>query len=368
MSRLYDRLHTQRYVGDLMRDGRVLSEAEMRGAFTSLVDGAHVFVIDNVAEYCLADTDKEWDLDHDFPCVAPPFRKFWMEYRFPRHVVCHDGESLQDEFASSVGVLALAEAPEDVWPQARWATRKDYNWAVLELAQARQAEFEARCLPVETQLGRDGEGAGYGVYDEGAYDTWRSAAADLDLRWLLRCQLCYEYDAGIYVPMLDFAFLVCRDASIRLPAKVQVTRHPDLLGKDLDAERHLSAVLPVLMALSFLNCRNVSTIEEAPSDRLSRAYQKRQRKRGWEAPCLTRYHTLQIDPQGEGIRSTQERRNTGRAQALHIAHGHFKDYSKGKGLFGRNHGTYWWPSVVRGNPVRGEVRKDYRIRAPRQNA
>jgi hypothetical protein len=52
---------------------------------------------------------------------------------------------------------------------------------------------------------------------------------------------------------------------------------------------------------------------------------------------------------------------TGLTKAIHICRGHFKDFSKGSGLFGKFKGMYWWESQVRGNFAAGVALKDYEI-------
>jgi hypothetical protein len=47
-----------------------------------------VFLIDNVAEYLYAQTDQDiWNPKTDFPCLAPPFPSFWMEYGRPSRIL-----------------------------------------------------------------------------------------------------------------------------------------------------------------------------------------------------------------------------------------------------------------------------------------
>ncbi len=44
----------------------------------------------------------------------------------------------------------------------------------------------------------------------------------------------------------------------------------------------------------------------------------------------------------------------------------FKDFSKGKGLFGKYKDVFWWDSQVRGRVDQGVVLKDYAIDQPSQ--
>lgn len=51
--------------------------------------------------------------------------------------------------------------------------------------------------------------------------------------------------------------------------------------------------------------------------------------------------------------------------AMHTCRGHFADYRKGKGLFGKLKGLYWINSHVRGSEEHGVVEKDYAVAAPK---
>ena len=61
------------------------------------------------------------------------------------------------------------------------------------------------------------------------------------------------------------------------------------------------------------------------------------------------------------LRTEGQSQSTGIKQGLHICRGHFKDYTRGRGLFGRFKGLYWWDSQVRGTAEKGIVVKDYRV-------
>jgi hypothetical protein len=54
--------------------------------------------------------------------------------------------------------------------------------------------------------------------------------------------------------------------------------------------------------------------------------------------------------------------SVGVQKAMHICRGHFKNYTEGKGLFGKYHGMYWVDSHVKGNKDFGTVNKDYNIK------
>jgi len=47
--------------------------------------------------------------------------------------------------------------------------------------------------------------------------------------------------------------------------------------------------------------------------------------------------------------------------ALHICRGHFKNFSNGRGLFGKFKGRYWWGAQARGTDRAAQVHADYRV-------
>jgi hypothetical protein len=107
--------------------------------------------------------------------------------------------------------------------------------------------------------------------------------------------------------------------------------------------------------LLLLNCKNISTIDNPPPEKLN----KKRAKTG-KCPLFT-YKTLVIKPTGK-------KQETQAAQGLwenrvHLCRGHFKSYSDDKPLFGRYTGRYWWQPAVRGNKQKGIIMKDYEVRA-----
>jgi len=110
-----------------------------------------------------------------------------------------------------------------------------------------------------------------------------------------------------------------------------------------------------LLAISLMNCRNVTIKEPDESQRLAK---KRIKKN--KPPY--RYHVLDIKPMTRVLETEGRIGEVGLKQALHICRGHFKDYTE-KGLFGKYHGVYWWESQVRGNAEEGIVDKDYNVLA-----
>jgi hypothetical protein len=110
---------------------------------------------------------------------------------------------------------------------------------------------------------------------------------------------------------------------------------------------------PVLLALSFCHCKNVTIRNET-------IVGQRARIRRGDPPIIS-FHTLEIS----GLRALLEDARTQTAGnlrgALHLVRGHFKTYAPDRRLFGRYTGTYWWGLHARGDARAGEVRKDYEV-------
>jgi len=108
------------------------------------------------------------------------------------------------------------------------------------------------------------------------------------------------------------------------------------------------------LALMVLNCKNITTIDNPPPEKLNK-----KRIRNGKQPLFT-YKTLILKP-------SSKKQETQEAQGLwenrvHLCRGHFKTYTDKNPLFGSHTGRYWWQPVVRGNKEKGIVMKDYEIR------
>ena len=114
-----------------------------------------------------------------------------------------------------------------------------------------------------------------------------------------------------------------------------------------------------LLTVQFMHCKNVRKIENDPNTEIPRRVRSHWEKKG--KPPLTKYYTLEIEPLKKILKTEGDIEKNGLKLALHICRGHFKDFSDGKGLFGKYKGLYWWDSQVRGHKEYGEVVKDYNV-------
>lgn len=117
----------------------------------------------------------------------------------------------------------------------------------------------------------------------------------------------------------------------------------------------MSCVGPMLMAISFMHCKNVER-QEPPVETLPKAKWHRRMK----VPKL-KFYTLQVEPMKKVLRTEGELETNGLKKALHICRGHFATYTDANPLFGRVTGTFWKPSHVRGALEHGAVVKDYAV-------
>jgi hypothetical protein len=130
---------------------------------------------------------------------------------------------------------------------------------------------------------------------------------------------------------------------------------------DLGELKHLMwrSLFPALITLGFLNCRNVTTKAIEPDAKLNRERQKAGLK-----PFL-RYHTINIEPMKQVLRTEGDIDSVGLKRALHICRGHFATYADS--FLGRKLDaplTVWRPSHVRGSAKEGVVISDYKVNPP----
>jgi len=115
-------------------------------------------------------------------------------------------------------------------------------------------------------------------------------------------------------------------------------------------------IFPVLLSMSFMNCKNVEIIQHKPPQKVTQKRLKRNKE------PRTTYYTLEITPMKKVLETEGRIDEIGLQRALHICRGHFKDYSHSNGLFGKYKGRYWWNSAVKGTAQSGVIKKDYSIK------
>ena len=296
---------------------------------------ADVIVIDNVSRFFFEVSPKnDWEFK-DFPNLAPPFQSFFMEFKAPSHVNING---------------KLTETP------------------------SHNRSLEIGCLFTvidSTNLPDD--------IDSELLLSHKKISQEIDFRWTYACVPFLRRMNRTLEPVCAWTFMVDSTGKISLDKKGEPVFSTAALRKDVislmmqthgisenNAKEYLTGMSsfvldPCLLALSFMHCKNVTIDRNVQSAALIKSYQRKHGK-----PPV-RYYTLNIEPMKAVLRTEGNSEKTGLKQSLHICRGHFKDFSKGKGLFGKYKGLYWWDSQARGSVSEGVVDKDYAIKAPKES-
>ncbi|MDO8607291.1 MAG: hypothetical protein Q7R40_12205 [Phaeospirillum sp.] len=341
-----------------------------------------VICIDNVTEYLYAVSPKEiWDLQSDFPNVAPPFPEFWIETVRPSQIRSGDtikeatypkrwgwhfdaqdksswkqsafndirDEAARNEVIARLEEFLLRENPkfsERIRGKTRIAVERGYNSDQFRKSLDDSEFYIYQCNLALHEFRSKGEQVG-------------SALSELpDDGWMVTASLFWDDPrTGFCGPITIIGFEVSADG--KMGPRLQYFT-PSRTGQAVpDSLNEAGGFLwSALLALSFMHCRNVKVETHEPDAKHARAWVKQHRH------PLTRYHTLIIDPMREVLRREGGAERVGLQKALHICRGHFRTYTEEKPMFGRYVGTVWTPSHVRGTTEAGQVVKDYRVKAP----
>lgn len=364
MSMLYDRV---------MGGGRVLPGSESRVPWGLLAD-ATVVNATNVADYFLSHpVSQRRKLRDSVPNLAPPIETLFIEAGSSKGVAAAEfqGEVLPEEEPRRIerlyswGVLSHSYRWGDddgsgrafLWEigqeglskysgQIRWITRL---WAFAEAEKkAPVGPLLHICLPV----GADGKS----LEDENGDSLTEISIDDREHSGKERGEFerLSPEDMDKLNPK-ERRKMLARLGRRRRQLQDDVQR----LAYECDfALLAVDALDSLLLAISFMHCKNVAVSPVDPPTKLSRKYE---RKHGRP---LTRYHVLEIEPMKRVLKTEGRSDEVGLKKALHIARGHFRTYSEEKPLFGKFAGTVWVPQHLRGSKDRGQVKKDYAVKSP----
>jgi hypothetical protein len=270
---------------------------------------ATFFDIQNVADYYLAHkAEDEWNTGRDFT-VAPPFDFFATRY------------TLTDYFGPEYSGLEILSV------------------------------FRVVARPPDAPLAD--------VIADGVELNPYRAALVAEARWHLLVQV-FSVEGRVVTPPVDYFLAV--------DPRGQIATHRGHIALWLTDTHTLPGVVGLvadtflqisLLALTFLNCRNVEVVKPPPATK-----KRLPRKLKFES----RYHKIKVNAIGRRREQPACRRGpTGISQALHIVRGHFReygpDYDKGL-LFGKYAGRFWVASHFKGDLAAGVVAKDYEVLAP----
>jgi len=244
-----------------------------------------VLLIDNVAEYYFSSDQEFWDLTKDFPNLAPPYPAFWAEHRLPRRI----------------------------WSKEKGETD------IASLTHGRVGIFT-------TALERH---------------QWTAENVPENVKWVLWCEIFIDYsEHGWAAQGPHGSMFIAIDAEGRIvstPWMQSFGGPPDIISG------LMTWLHPVLLAISFLHCKNVTVVDNPVPPKLAKKF--RARHNGMQPVA---HKTLIIEPLKQILRHEGRSGQVGLARAMHICRGHFKDYREGRGLFGKYHQLVWQPMLVRG--------------------
>jgi len=131
----------------------------------------------------------------------------------------------------------------------------------------------------------------------------------------------------------------------------------ELTRKQQEKERECpdgKEILIAFMAICFAHCRNAKVEEHQPGRQVKRAGRR-------AGKPVVSFHTIDIEPSKQILRTEGRIAETGITKALHICRGHFAHYTAEKPLFGKLTGTFYRPLHLRGSAEKGVSMKDYRV-------
>lgn len=258
--------------------------------------------ISNVSRYLFEVNSQEvWTVDKDFPNLAPPFTHMFFEWNPPR-------------FINSEGKI----------------TPTDYQYDI------------AGKSVLMTKMGMFVEGV---PRSDGGWTLILVGAALVDDEPMLLARSFVSID-------------VQPDGNVsheRTPDGKLLAQKIGVIAEDVSIAGEVRSVIPsmmnpVLLAISFMHCKNVVI-------RTHETGVKKARKQGYHET----FKTLEIEAL-QKILNAHGAQHTGIQNALHMCRGHFKTYTADAPLLGRATGTFFWAQQIRGSRSAGVSRKDYGVK------
>lgn len=330
--------------------------------FKSMLSGATVISIDNVARYCFENKIEAFEIGHEIPTIAPPFDHFFMDVsESPKYLTVADDtrELPQRRF----GVLFI---PFDIE-----GLGVSFISSVLEKMFSAQTEFN---MP-ENKL-----------VNEPNKDLLIRTVKENLARWYVQHYLVTEESVSIdnkmtrcYSITMQHVLLkedgTLADKYMRPLFYFTPTMHTGV--KHIDAQltdRFVNSLMltgqignyvamytqPAYMAISMMHCKNTK-IKEVDSKKVYGRQQCRAFERQMDRPPVI-YKTIEIEPMGKKSNSSNSGTCEVSTMPLHICRGHFRTYTDENKLFGKLTGTFWIPQHAKGSLNNGQHVSDYKIK------
>jgi hypothetical protein len=249
----------------------------------------------------------------DFPSAAPPFPEFFMEAGHPGTITVENGKRVEP---------------------GNWVPER---WGFLFKAIEPKDDDEFPAMNRETK---------------------EIEAVNIKRKWDIGIHLVFKQGSSVcFYPVIGFMPVMENGSIVRWPTMMGGGLNVSDNEKEQIGSLFLSLLKPVLFALSFMHCKNVTLEAQEPD----RSLNNERRKAGLKP--FVRYHTINIEPMKKVLKTEGNSEVDGLKRALHICRGHFSTYSEEKPLFGRIAGTFWIPSHVRGSIKEGVVVSDYNVKS-----
>lgn len=306
-------------MADLIAVKRLKSSPELRDD----VAGAVRVDADPVAEYLLTDFRAQLSKYSGFladinqvPNAAPPFPMLWLDWNAALHPwEYHPDNPNRKRVWTWMGTLIRSERAGD-----------GIGWMC-------EADAYIACHSGINHFGT----LRYYVDAQGKVDSGSLVAVEVNDTYM---EDWFAHLPGEYRDRMDKEFNRERYA---------------VVDREYEREMVWIMILPALLAISFMHCKNVKINERVPSTFLRRTWRDKYRR------PLSTYHVLDIEGMKRVVRQEAREAGEGTFKALHIVRGHFATYTEDKPLFGRVVGTFWRPDHTRGALTYGESKHDYRV-------
>ena len=199
------------------------------------------------------------------------------------------------------------------------------------------------------------------AYDrkESATPEWYDHEMHAEIRWLLRLHWFFRFPHG-HCATQWIHYLALKDDGSETSF---VGRERSVWGDassydDTNAPYYelYAEELVAFFAICFAHCKGTEVVQQKLSRQVRRAAERTGK------PVIT-FHTIDINPSKNILRTEGHISENGLAKALHICRGHFAHYTAEKPLFGKYTGTFYRPMHGRGSAEKGVSIKDYRVHA-----
>lgn len=271
----------------------------------------------NVANYILQENEKEFfDLKTDFPNIAPPWNSYLVNWKFPKWT-----------YSKEVGKIEL---PAEI----------DFEFLTLIIDASESTTNINKLSAIETSI--------------------EPFKEECKAKWMLNLMTFVKINENINLLGIGLLFIDKNGQAILSKDKEGKDVTPFIMsqsqkeGQEDILSIYIQSRLVAMMATCFCHCKNVDKkINYIPKPMVQK------RSKDGKFP-INKFYTLEIYPQA--VKPKEGSKELGLwTNRFHICRGHFKHYTQESPLFGKYTGTIWVPMHTKGDKLKGEIKKDYKI-------